>query len=73
MYDLIYDFINSHLFASTALQGVSHEIGGMTLNMGEWLSHTATIVCVALLVVFAVNMLIWVFKLVGGLFMGIGK
>ena len=43
------------------------EIGSLTLNLGDWLSTTSTILCLALLVYAVILFLIWLFKFVSGL------
>ena len=69
MYDLIYDYLLTHLFNSTDLEGATKEVMGLTLNMNEWLAHTTTIICIGLIVLCAIFFIKWLFRLVGGLFL----
>lgn len=72
MYQLIYDFLSEHLFAG-AMGEASFIIGGVSFDGSEWLAHTFAIVAVALIFVFAVKFIVWLFKMVSGLFMNIGR
>lgn len=69
MYDIFYDFISTYLFNSTDLSSASTQVLGMSMSMNEWLSHTTTIVCIGLIVMFLVLLVRWLFRLVSGLFM----
>lgn len=74
MYDLIYQFIMGYLFNSAELaEGATFECCGLTLNLAEWWGHSLTIVSMVLLFVLGIFMLRYVFKAVGGAFMGIGR
>lgn len=72
MYELIYDFLSEHLFAG-AMGEATFTIGGVSFDGASWLSHTFAIVAVALIFVFAVRFIVWLFKLVSGLFTNIGR
>jgi len=69
MYDLIYGYIHDYLFASVGLGQYSMEIMGVSTDLTEWLSHTCTIISMALIFIFLVIFLKWLFKLVSGLFL----
>lgn len=68
MYDIIYQFLLDNIYNSTDLVDVSTEIMGLSLNLNEWLAHSTTIFSMFLIVFFAIWLIRWVFKLVGGLF-----
>ena len=69
MYDIIYQFIYTHLFNSTALASTSTQVLGLSMSMNEWLAHTTTIICIGLIVAFLVLFVRWIFRLVSGLFL----
>lgn len=71
MYTLLYEFLLANFFDATPASEFS--IGGATLTMGEWLAHSFTIVTLALLFAFLACAVVWVFKLVAGMFGGIGR
>lgn len=66
MYDLIYNFILDNLFNSTSLECES-TILGQVMTMNEWLSHSATIICICLIIAFLILFIKWIFKVVSGL------
>lgn len=68
MYDLIYNYILTNLFNSTHLSVTSMDINGLTMNMNEWLSHTATIICIVVLICVLVSFVKWIFGLFANLF-----
>lgn len=68
MYTIVYDFFNDHLFNGAPL--ASWEIGGVTFDMAEWLSHTATIVTLAVLALTAFKFVWWLAKFVGNAMLG---
>lgn len=65
MYQVIYDFFSTYLF--NGAPSASWQIGGVSMNMGQWLSHTATIIVLALLFVVAVKFVVWLTKIVGNI------
>lgn len=69
MYDLVYNFILNQIFNSTALNSYHSTILGVDTNLNVWLSHTATIVFFAVLLVCAFLFLRWLFRVVSGLFL----
>lgn len=69
MYQIIYDFIYTYLFATSDLDNYSDTILGVSTNMAEWLSHSLTIISIVLIFVFLIIFIKWLFKLVSGLFM----
>lgn len=68
MYDLIYSYIYQNLFNSTSLSGLTFDISNMTLNANEWLSHTATIICLCVLICVLVCFVKWIFNIFARLF-----
>lgn len=65
MYQVIYDFFATFLFQGAPAS--SWEIGGVSVTLSEWLSHTATIVVLALLFVVACKFVVWLTKVVGSI------
>lgn len=69
MYDLIFNFIKDNLFNSTDLALLSTEVGSNSMTYVDWLSHSATIVCICLIIAILCLFVRWIFRLVGGLFL----
>lgn len=69
MYDLVYQFILDNIFNSTTLNAYSSTILGVNTNLNVWLSHTATIIFMSVLLVLAYVFLRWLFRVVSGLFL----
>ena len=69
LYDLVYTFIIDNIFNSTSLSSYSTTILGVSTNMNVWLSHTATILFFAVLLVCIFIFLRWLFRVVSGLFL----
>lgn len=65
MYQVIFDFFNTYLFDGAP--SASWTIGGATISMSQWLSHTATIITLALLFVVAVKFIVWLTKIIGNI------
>lgn len=65
MYQVIYDFFVTYLFAGAP--SASWQIGGTSITMSSWLSHTATIIVLALLFVVACKFVVWLTKIVGNI------
>lgn len=63
MYNLIYDYIYNNLFNGSALNELTFEISNLTMNANEWLSHTATIICLCVLIFLLVCFVKWIFNL----------
>lgn len=68
LYDIIYDWFYNSLLAGNNLTNFSSSILGQSIDLKTWLCHSATIIILALLVIFLINATIWLFKFVGGLF-----
>lgn len=66
IYNYIYDFYLS-LFDTTYLTGYHSTILGVDTTLPVWLSHTATIVSMALLLTLLFMIVKWVFKIFAGL------
>jgi len=69
MYQLIYDFLATHLFNGSALSSTTHQVLGVSMSMNEWLCHTTTIICICLIIAFLILFVRWMFRLVSGLFL----
>lgn len=67
MYQIIYDFFATYLFDGAA--ACSWEIGGATLTLSQWLSHTAAIIVLAVLAITAFKFVWWLAKSVGNAFL----
>ena len=67
LYDLIYDFFIDNLFTSSALAQYESEILGVSTNLNEYLSHTATITILIVGVVILLALVRWVFRVFSGL------
>lgn len=74
LYDTIFLFIRENIFTSpeeTLLE--TYEVmnieGYGSLYFGDWLSHCATIICMCLIVAFAIWLVCWVFKAVAHAFL----
>lgn len=63
MYQIVYDFFITYLFAEAP--SASWNIGGVDFAMGQWLSHTATIITLAILIVVAFKFVAWLVKVIG--------
>jgi len=68
MYQVIYDFFDTHLFGGAP--SASWTIGGLSVTMSAWLSHTATIVVLCVLAITAFKFVWWLTRFVGNAFMG---
>lgn len=69
MYDLVYTFILNEIFNSSTLNSYHSTILGVDTNLNVWLSHTATIIFFAVLLVCIFIFLRWLFRVVSGLFL----
>lgn len=67
LYDIIYDFFYSNLFTSSALAQYESEILGVTTNLNEYLSHTATLTILILGIVILLLLVRWCFRVFAGL------
>lgn len=65
LYDIIYDFFANNVFTSTDLASIN--AGSLTLNMNEWLCHTATLSILVLGVVVLMLVVRWIFRVMAGL------
>lgn len=72
MYSLVYNFLRTNLFNSN-IATFSMEIFGVNTSMADWLANTFTIITMILFYVCAVLFIKWLFKLVAGMFTGIGR
>ena len=63
MYQVIYDFFVGTLFGGAP--SLTWTIGGQSVTLSEWLSHTATIVVLAVLAFVAFRFVWWLVRLVG--------
>ena len=69
MYQLIYDFISTHLFNGTALDNMTSEVLGQTISLNEWLCHLMSVTSIVLIFIFLVLFIKWIFRVVSGLFL----
>ncbi len=69
LYDIIYDFLLNNFFSSnnTSLSNYSTSFFNTTITLDVWLSHTFTIITLALLFIVAVLIIKWLFKVFAGL------
>lgn len=69
LYDIIYDFLLNNFFKSTQtnLSNYSTTFFNTTITLDVWLSHTFTIITLALLFIVAVLIIRWLFKVFAGL------
>lgn len=67
MYQIVYDFFETNLFDGAV--NASWQIGGATLTAAQWLSHTATIIVLAVLAITAFKFVWWLARVVGNAFM----
>lgn len=70
IYEHIYYFFDSIFNNDTPMFWDTNFIIGESWNVsfGEWLSHTFTIISIALIFIFLIIFIKWLFKLFGGLF-----
>lgn len=66
IYDYIYDFYLG-LFNSQYLQGYSATIMGQNTSLPMWLSHTASIISLCLLLALLFLIIRWAFRVFAGL------
>lgn len=66
IYDYIYDFYYG-LFSSNYLSGYQTNILGVDTTLSTWISHTATIISMSLLLALLFYIVKWVFKVFAGL------
>lgn len=70
LYQVIYDFFATSCgLASSSLSSYVFTIGGSSVDMGVWLSHTASVITFTLLIVVAFKFTWWLVKLVSHAFM----
>lgn len=69
MYSIIYDFMYTYLLSGGTLDNYETELFGVTTSLSQWLAHMFSIVSIALIFIFLVIFLKWLFKLVSGLFL----
>lgn len=67
MYQIVYDFFNDTLFGGAPAS--TFEIGGVSYALGEWLSHSATILVLCVLAFTAFKFVWWLAKCVGNAFL----
>lgn len=75
LYEIIYEFFKINIFpngSSSAsplrqLQNMSFDVGGVALNMSEWICHTITISTILLGVVVLYLIVRWIFRVFAGL------
>lgn len=65
LYDTIYDFFLG-IFNSSNISGYATDIMGISTTMPVWLSHTATITTLVLLVIFLGLVVRWIFRVFAG-------
>lgn len=68
LYDIVYNFFKDYLFNNTAIDGYEFEIFNTQVKLSEWLSHTTTIIGMALVILFFIKLIIYFSKWFGGLF-----
>lgn len=66
LYDSVYDFFYG-IFNSTTMSGYSSVIMGVDTSLAVWLSHTATITCMILFIVWMILVIRWIFRVFSGL------
>ena len=66
LYDTIYNFFYG-VFNSTLLSNYSQVIMGVNTSLASWLSHSATIVLLALGIVWLIFVVRWIFRVFSGL------
>ena len=66
LYDTIYDFFYG-VFNSNYLAGYTSTIMGVSTSLASWLSHTATIVLLALGILWLILVIRWIFRVFSGL------
>ena len=69
LYQIVYEFILNNIFNYSGLASYESTIMGVSTNLNVWLSHTATIIFFAVLLVFCFIFLRWLFRIVSGLFL----
>lgn len=68
LYDVVLNFFRNTFFIQgrfDALSNCKWEIGGSTIALGDWLSHTATIITLVALALVAFRFVWWLVRLVG--------
>ena len=73
LYDVIYDWFSTYVFAGTNIPASSFEVGGQSISLAEWLNHTATIVVLVLMVAFLIGLVVWFGKFIGGMIAKVGR
>lgn len=68
LYDLIYDFVINNIWTNTDLSTYVFNIGNNELTMNVWLSHTTTIISMALLIIVLILFIKAMFSFFGRLF-----
>lgn len=67
LYDTIYNFFLDNVFGSTLLNGYSSSIMGVSTSLASWLSHTCTLILLALGVLWLILVVRWIFRVCAGL------
>lgn len=62
MYQIIYDFFAGTLFAGAP--ALTWQVGGQSLTLEAWLSHSATIITLVVLALVAFKFVWWLVRLV---------
>lgn len=68
LYDIAVNFFKDYIFKNNFLSSNSIEMFGNNLTIADWLSHTATIISMALVILFFIKLIIYFSKWFGGLF-----
>ena len=68
MYDIIYDFLINNVFNGTSLT-YSFELFGQSTSMNVWLSHSVTLIVMAIFIWSLIMFCKFLFRVVGGLFL----
>lgn len=66
MYQILYDFFSNNFFNIT--NSMVWSIGGQSIGLNSWLSILFSVISLSLIYFFLVKLIIWLFKVVGGLF-----
>ena len=68
LYDICYNFFLDYIFNNSYISSTSLTLFGGSLPLGEYLSHTCTIISMALIILFFIKLIIYFAKWFGGLF-----
>lgn len=68
LYDLIYNFVINNIWTNTELSTYLVNVGNNEITMNIWLSHTTTIISMALLLIALILFIKSMFMLFGRLF-----